>query len=114
MGKAIAAFMIGLVCLFIFSITYGVKVFSGWERRPPAETPLETKYDPGLQGLAERESQGKKIRFSMSAFDLANGLTFQDLEDISWEPKYRFSAFLSLIASLWMVALMRKPRRHQP
>ena len=63
--------------------------------------------------MAEQESRGKKIRLSMNAFDLANGLTFQDLEDISWEPKYRFSAFLSLIASLWMVALLRKPRDHK-
>ena len=113
MGKAIAGFMLGLVCLFLFSVTYGVKVFSAWERRSPAEKRLETSYDPGLKALAERESRGKKIRLSMNAFDLANGLTFQDLEDISWEPKYRFSAFLSLIASLWMVALLRKPRDHK-
>ena len=113
MGKAIAGFMIGLVCLFLFSITYGAKVFSTWERRSHAGKHLETNYDPGLKNLAERESRGKKIRLSMNAFDLANGLTFQDLEDISWEPKYRFSAFLSLIASLWMVALLRKPRSHR-
>ena len=49
----------------------------------------------------------------MNAFDLANGLTFQELEDISLEPKYRFSAFLYLIASLWLAALLRKPRSHK-
>jgi hypothetical protein len=49
----------------------------------------------------------------MNSFDLANGLTFQELEDISREPKYRFSAFLFLIASLWLVMLLRKPRSGQ-
>jgi hypothetical protein len=49
----------------------------------------------------------------MNSFDLANGLTFQELEDISLEPKYRFSAFLSLVASLWLVAVLRKPRSNQ-
>ena len=113
MGKAIAGFMLGLVCLFLFSITYGVKVFSAWERRSPAEKRLETNYDPGLQALADQESRGKKIRLSLNAFDLANGLTLKELEDISLEPKYRFSAFLYLVASLWLVALLRKPRSHR-
>ena len=113
MGKAIAGFMIGLVCLFLFSVTYGVKASSVWERRSPAEKRLETKYDPGLKSLAEKESRGKEIRLSLNAFDLANGLTLKELEDISLEPKYRFSAFLYLIASLWMVALLRKPRSHR-
>ena len=113
MGKAIAGFMIGLACLFLFSIIHGVKVFSGWERRSHAESRMEKKDAPESIGLSERESQDKKIRLSLNAFDLANGLTLKELEDISLEPKYRFSAFLYLIASLWLAALLRKPRSHR-
>jgi len=113
MKKAIAGFILGLACLFLFSLTCGVKVFSAWERRLHVENRVEKKYDPGLKGMVERESRGKRIRLSMNSFDLANGLTFQEQEDITWEPKYRFSAFLSLIASLWLVALLRKPRSDQ-
>ena len=113
MKKAIAGFILGLACLFLFSVTYGVKVFSAWERRLEAENRLEEKYDPGLKGMAERESRGKRIRLSMSSFDLANGLTFQEQEDLLLKPGYRFSAFLFLVASLWLVALLRKPRSHR-
>jgi hypothetical protein len=113
MGKAVAAFIVVLVCLFLGSITYGTKIFSAWEKRSVAESRINTKKSPAMTRLAEKESQGKKIRLSMNSFDLANGLTFQELEDISLEPKYRFSAFLFLIASLWLVALLRKPRSHQ-
>jgi hypothetical protein len=49
----------------------------------------------------------------MNSFDLANGLTFQEQEDLLQQPGYRFYAFLSLIGSLWLVAGLRKPRRHQ-
>jgi hypothetical protein len=113
MRKAVAAFTIVLVCLFLGSITYGTKIFSAWEKRAGAESNIHKKKSPALMSLAEKESQGKKIRLAMNSFDLANGLTFQELEDISLEPKYRFSAFLSLIASLWLVALLRKPRIHR-
>jgi len=113
MGKAIAAFMIGLVCLFLVSFTWGSKVFSAAERKMSARNHLENKIFPDSASLTEKESRGRKIRLSINSFDLANGLTFQELEDISWEPKYRFSAFLSLVASLWLVALLRKPRSDQ-
>ncbi len=113
MRKAVAAFILVLVCLFLGSITYGTKVFTAWEKRAAAERSLQKKTSPEMARLAEQESQGKKIRLAMNSFDLAGGLTFQELEDIAREPKYRFSAFLFLIASLWLVVLLRKPGRQQ-
>jgi hypothetical protein len=114
MRKAIAVFMLGLVCLFIGSITVGKNIFSSWERRGAAESQLgKDNNSHGLKSHSEREAQSKRIRLAMNSFDLANGLTFKELEDISLEPKYRFSAFLSLVASLWLVALLRKPRGNQ-
>ena len=113
MKKAIAGFILGLACLFLCSVTYGVKVFSPWERRLQAENHLKTKDSPALKGMVEKESRGKRIRLSMSSFDLANGLTFQEQEDLLLNPGHRFSAFLFLVASIWMVAFLRKPGRHQ-
>ncbi|RJR41094.1 MAG: hypothetical protein C4567_09925 [Deltaproteobacteria bacterium] len=113
MRKAVAAFIVVLVCLFLGSITYGTKIFSAWEKRAAAERTLQDKKSPEMAKKAEKESQGRKIRLAMNSFDLANGLTLQELEDLSLEPKYRFSAFLFLVASLWLVALLRKPRSHQ-
>jgi len=102
MKKAIAVFILGLACLFLFSITYGVKVFSPWERRLQAEIRLENKTSPGSGGAVARESRGKKTRLSMNSFDLANGLTFQELEDFHYNPNSRFLAFLYLLGALWM------------
>ncbi len=107
MGKAIVGFILGLACLSLFSLNYGFKVFSQWERQVSAESRIEGKYAPD-----DRESRGKKIRWVFNSFDLANGLTFQEFEDFSREPRYRFFAFLSLIAALWLVATLRKPGRH--
>ncbi|MDD5640442.1 MAG: hypothetical protein PHX53_02250 [Syntrophales bacterium] len=102
MKKAIAVFILGIVCLFLFSVTYGVKVFSAWERRSQAEKRLENQHASGSVGPAVRESRGKKIRLSMNSFDLANGLTFQELDDIRHDPNSRLSAFLLLLTSLWL------------
>ncbi len=112
MGKAIAGFLLGLLCLFLFSLTWGAQVFSNWEKREAAEVRLEGNGYSGSPSLSERERQGKKIRLAMNSFDLANGLTFQELEDFSGNYKYRFAAFLSLIASLGLVALLRKPKSY--
>jgi hypothetical protein len=112
MKKAIAAFILGLACLFVFSITYGVKVFSAWERRSQAESHLGKKHAPELSRAMEKESRGKKIRLSMNSFDLANGLTFQELEDISLEPRHRLTAFLFLLTALWLVRGLRWSRNH--
>jgi hypothetical protein len=113
MRTAVAAFILGLVCLFLGSITLGTKIFSSWEKKMATESHLQKEKSPDLTSLAEKESQGKKIRLAMNSFDLANGLTFQEQEDLLLKPGYRFSAFLSLIASLWLVALLRKPRSHR-
>lgn len=113
MGKAVAAFMIGLVCLFLFSFILGSTVISTWQSGPSPEVRMENRNLPAVTSPGGKESRDKKIRLAMSSFDLANGLTLKELEEISLEPKYRFSAFLSLVASLWLVAGLRKPRRQR-
>ena len=113
MGKAVAAFMIGLVCLFLFSFTLGSRVITIWERKASLEDHLENRHSSAVISPADKEVRGKKISLALSSFDLANGLTLKELEDISLEPKYRFSAFLFLVASLWLVAGLRKPRRQR-
>lgn len=112
MKKAIAGFYLGLACLFVFSITWGNKVLSQWEPRSSTEKRVEKKNALDQGSLTEKESQGKKLRLFMSPFDLANGLTFKELEDISLDPSYRFAAFLNLIASLWLVWGLRWSRSH--
>ncbi len=104
MGKALAGFGIGLACLFLFSMTFGVKVFTAADRALVLTAPKQ----PDLLGLSERESWGKKVRLSMNSFDLANGLTFRHLEDIRQVSGYRLSAFLSLLVSLWLVLALRR------
>ncbi len=113
MGKAVAAFMIGLVCLFLFSFIFGSKVSSFWERKVAIENQSGNRHSPVAGSSAAKEVRGKKIRLAMSSFDLANGLTLKEVDDISLEPKYRFSAFLFLVASLWLAAALRKPARQR-
>ena len=112
MGKVIVGYILGLACLFLFSLFLGNKVNSMWERKVSTESRVEKQNAPDVPSPAERDCRKKKIRLSMSSFDLANGLTFQELEDISLEPSYRFVAFLYLLASLWLVWGLRISRNH--
>jgi hypothetical protein len=112
MIKAIAGFMVGLACLFIFSLTRGAQVFSSWEKRLAVEAGEKERTPGALPGLKERESLGKRTRLAMSPFDLANGLTFQDQEDLLSKPGCRLPAFLNLIGALWLVAALRKPEEN--
>lgn len=113
MRKVIAGYSLGLACLFLFSLILGNKMFSTWERRVSHQSRVETKKAADTLSPAEKEFRKKKLRLSMSSFDLCNGLTFKELEDISLEPHYRLGAFLYLLASLWLVRGLRmsKSRR---
>jgi hypothetical protein len=110
MKKAVTVIILGMVCLFLFSITFGVKVFSAWEKRMQAEKRLETQYSPEQRSLVEKETRSKKIRLSMNPFDLANGLTFQELENLSLDHRSRLFAFIFLLTSVWMAWGLRRSR----
>jgi hypothetical protein len=112
MSKVIVGYILGLACLFLFSLFFGNKVFSTWERKVLAESRVEKQNAPGVPSPAERDYRRKKLRLSMSSFDLANGLTFKELEDISLDPSYRLGAFFCLLASLWLVWGLRVSKSH--
>lgn len=102
MKKALAGFYLGLACLFVISITWGNQILTKWEPRAVTELRVEKKAAPGQVSQAEWESRKKKLRLFMNPFDLANGLTFQELDDIRHNPNTRLFAFLFLLAALWM------------
>jgi hypothetical protein len=110
MGKALVIFSMGLALLFTFSLTFGLKVFSAVDRRLAEESRLEKSGPPDLLGLAERESRLKKIKLAMNPFDLTNGLTLQEIENIPLQQNYSFSALLSLLAGLGVVWALREFR----
>jgi hypothetical protein len=112
MKKVIVGYVLGLACLFFFSLFLGNKVFSAWERKVLAESRVEKQIASQVLSPGERDYRRKKLRLSMSSFDLANGLTFMELEDISLEPGYRLVAFLYLLVSLWLVWGLRLSRSH--
>jgi hypothetical protein len=112
MKKVIAGYILALAGLFCFSLFAGNKMFSAWERKAINESRVEKQNAPDAPSPAERDFRRKKLRLSMSSFDLANGLTFKEIEDISLDPGYRLGAFLYLLASLWLVWGMRMSRSH--
>lgn len=112
MKKAIAGCYLGLACLFVFSITWGNKVLTKWEPRSITDNRVEKKAMPGQVSQVEKESRKKKLRLFLNPFDLANGLTFQELDDIRHDPHSRLFAFLFLLASLWLAWGLRWSRRH--
>jgi hypothetical protein len=105
-----AGFVLGLACLFVFSITWGNKVLSKLEPRSVSENRLEKQSRPGQVSLAEKESRKKKLRLLLNPFDLANGLTFQEIDDIRQNPNTCLFAFLYLVGALWMARGLRWSR----
>jgi hypothetical protein len=110
MGKPLIIFSAGLALLMTFSLTFGLKVFSAVDRRLAQESRLEKTGPPDLLGLAERESRLKKIKLSMNSFDLTNGLTFHEIENLPLNSGSRFAAFLSLLVALGVVWALREFR----
>jgi hypothetical protein len=112
MKKVVAGFILGLVCLFLFSVTWGNKVLSQWHPQSTSAERLDEKYSPDQGSLTMKESWGKRLRLSMNPFDLANGLTFQELDDIRHDPHHRLYAFVYLLGALWLARGLRWSRRH--
>jgi hypothetical protein len=112
MKKAVVGFFLGLACLFLFSVTWGNQVLSKWEPRPVTENRIEKKAAPGQVSQAEKESRKKKLRLLLNPFDLTNGLTFQEIDDIRHDPNTRLYAFLYLLGALWLAWGLRWSRSH--
>ena len=109
MKKVIAGFILGLACLFVFSITWGNQVLSKWVQTTTTNK-LEQQETPAQVSQAEKEIRNKKLRLFLNPFDLANGLTFQDLDELRHNPNCRLFAFIYLVGALWMVRGMRKSK----
>jgi hypothetical protein len=67
-------------------------------------------HSPGV----ERIIRLKKVKQAFSSFDLTNGLTFQEMEDIPAGRGSRLYAFVFLLGALWLVWALRKPGGQSP
>ncbi len=109
MAKAISVFLAGLILLTILSFFWGRHVFTtqaGWfqENQVGQAVQSDSTY------LAERQARIRKARIIFGSFDLVNGLTTDDLENLLFQPHHRYFAFVWLLACLWMVWGLRKAR----
>ncbi|MDI6854605.1 MAG: hypothetical protein QME75_13490 [Deltaproteobacteria bacterium] len=105
MKKATAVILAGLVLLFLISLFAGHKLFSASERELSRSYHSPSTTAAGTQGKVDF----RKFRMAFSSFDLAAGLTPRDMEAISTQ-SLAFP-FYFLLASLWLVLGLRKPRR---
>jgi hypothetical protein len=92
MKKVIAGYILGLACLFLFSLFFGTWVFSLHNPKAMTHSRVEKQNAPGVMSPVEGDYRRKKLRLSMSSFDLANGLTFKEIQDISRDPGFRLAA----------------------
>ncbi len=110
MKKATAVILIGFILLFLGSLYAGQKIFTESERRLALVDNLsQGAPSPEAAAAARERAEFRKVRLAMSSFDLANGLTPRDLENISSTD--RAFAFYFLMASIWLALGLRKPRR---
>ncbi|MEJ2068855.1 MAG: hypothetical protein P8X65_03075 [Syntrophobacterales bacterium] len=100
----------GLVLLFLGSLFIGPKVFSSYERSLDSQlSQAEKTLPPAIAKQVRKRVNYRKVRLALSSFDLVGGLTNHDLEAI---PTYsRAFSFYFLLACLWLVLGLRKPRR---
>jgi hypothetical protein len=110
MGKAVAIFTVGLALLFILSLTWGRQVFSPAARRWFPESRIAPGKTTDQYGFTENQARLRKARFALTSFDLVNGLTIAELENLPLEPGHRFSPFVYLLACLWLAWGLRKSR----
>jgi hypothetical protein len=98
-----------LVLLFLGSLFVGRKVFSSYERNLNQQLTQAEKASPETAQAVRKSVYYRKARLAMSSFDLVGGLTTRDLENI---PNYnRLFPFVYLIACLWLVFGLRRPKR---
>lgn len=109
MKKMVLFFLAGLVLLFLGGLVAGFHVFEPWERllAEPAPSPQVSDTFP-----TEMSWKGyRKVKLAFGSFDLANGLTKNDLETMS-QGNHAFG-FYFLLASLGLCIGLRAlpPRR---
>jgi hypothetical protein len=99
MKKAVVFTLLGIFLLFSIGLVAGLKVFEPWDRI------LTDK--PGDPTLAPGEMSWntyKKTKLALGSFDLVNGLTKHDLENIGAERKL---GFYYLLGCLWLILGLR-------
>ena len=99
-----------LVLLFLGSLFIGPRVFSSYERNLDQQlSQAEQTSSPETYHQVRKRVNFRKVRLALSSFDLVGGLTNHDLETI---PTYsRFFPFLYLLACIWLILGLRKPKR---
>jgi len=99
-----------LVLLFLGSLFIGPQVFSSYERNLDQQlSQAEQTSSPEAYQQVRKRVNFRKVRLALSSFDLVGGLTNHDLETI---PTYsRFFPFLYLLACIWLILGLRKPKR---
>ena len=110
MWKAVTIFTAGLALLFIFSLTWGRQVFSPAARSWFPESRIEPGKNTDQYGFTENQARLRKARFALTSFDLMNGLTIAELENLPLEPGHRFFPFVYLLACLWLAWGLRRSR----
>ncbi len=107
-NKMVLVFLAGMTLLFVGGLWAGFQVFEPWERVPaepvPALTSGEVTSDLTWKGY-------RMVKLAFVSFDLANGLTKQDIETMSHGNKS--VGFYFLLASLGLCIGLRHlpPRR---
>lgn len=112
MRLAVAGFLIGVIFLFLGSITLGRKALPpAWrELGPAAMSPTPGPSQPEPDGTREimTFSDYKKLKTAFSSFDLMAGLTKKEMETL---PAHRGFAFYWLLACGLLVLALRQWER---
>ena len=107
--KAALIFCSAMTLLFVVGLVAGQKVFKHHRYKPEQVTQVHENVSTmpaGGSSLSERNY--KRIRFSIMSFDLANGLTRSDFENM---PSNLNVGFYLLIGGLFLAKLLKKPKR---
>uniref|UniRef100_A0A7V4G767 Uncharacterized protein n=1 Tax=Desulfobacca acetoxidans TaxID=60893 RepID=A0A7V4G767_9BACT len=104
--RPVAYFIAGVLILLLFNMELGRRVFAPTERQLLSAA-TQSQADSDDQQLAVY----KKVRLAFSSFDLFNGLTRQEIEDL---PSQRALTFHGLVAVLMAVAFLRHGKPKKP
>jgi|UniRef100_A0A7C5ELS7 hypothetical protein len=109
MNKMVLIFLAGITLLFIGGLYAGFQVFEPWERL--LAEPVPTLKVPGAADTEMTWKGYRKVKLAFGSFDLANGLTKNDLETMS--QANGAVGFYFLLASLGLCIGLRAlpPRR---
>jgi hypothetical protein len=107
--KQALIFCLGMVLLFVIGLVAGQKVFKHNRPRPQQVAVVHgTGSIAPSGGSSIDEKNYKRIRFSFMSFDLVNGLTRSDFDNM---PSHLTFGFYFLIGGFLLVRLLKKPKR---